>query len=432
VDLVVEGRAWVRGRMVEAAIGVEGDRIARVAKSLPSSEVAGARRLRVHRGVILPGAIDAHVHLREPGLERKETIATGTLAALHGGVTTVLEMPNTVPPVVTKESFEAKRARFERDALVDWGLHAMVDPELRCFALGQSPVGYKCYLGGSTNATGVPPSLLPQVAQRARRAGRPLVVHAEHPDFLQEGAMEHGARRPAEAEWEGIRAVGEAADAARVLVAHVSTARGLSLARKAGLRSEVAPHHLLLDDRALATLGAKGFVNPPLRGPKERAALWKAFAQGKADTLASDHAPHTLEEKARGLDQAPSGLPGVETMLPLLLAKVRARALGLGTLVRAASEGPAQVFGLSKGAITEGLDADLVIADLARVEPIHAARLHSKCGWTPYEGHKAVFPSVVVLGGRVALEDGEALAGKGREVKPGLLPSGKPSRTPAA
>lgn len=431
MDLVVEGRAWVGRRLAECEIGVEGGLIARVAKALPGSATAGARRLRAGRGVILPGAIDAHVHLREPGLERKETIASGTLAALHGGVTTLLEMPNTVPPVITKEAFEDKRARFECDALVDWGLHAMVDAELRCFELGSAPVGYKAYLGGSTQAPGVPPKLLAQAAEGAQRAARPLVVHAEHPDFLRGGAVEHGQRRPPEAEWEGIRAVGEAAGEARVLVAHCSTARGLRLARKAGLRVEVAPHHLLLDDRALDELGARGFVNPPLRGPKERAALWKAFASGEADTLASDHAPHTLEEKGRGLDKAPSGLPGVETMLPLMLAKVRSRALGLGVLVRCASEGPAQAFGLPKGRIAEGLDADLVIADLARVQALQATRLHSKCGWTPFEGHKAVFPHTLILRGEVVLDQGEALPSRGREVRPGRLPSRKPSRTPA-
>jgi dihydroorotase len=423
MDLVVAGRAFIKGRLVEAEVGIAGGRIARIAKSLPSSEARGARRLRLARGVLLPGAVDAHVHLREPGLEHKETIASGTLAALHGGVTTVLEMPNTTPPVATREAFEAKRARFEASAVVDWGLHAMVDASLGAFALGGAPVGYKAYLGGSTHAPGLPPERLAEACALAHRVGRPLVVHAEHPARLVPGAGEdwraHGAARPSEAERDGIAAVAQAAGQARVLVAHCTTAKGLALARKAGLATEACPHHLLLDDRALRDQGPLAKVNPPLRGPKERAALWKAFAQGKVDHLASDHAPHLLAEKAQGFAEAPSGMPGVETLLPLMLAKVKARAVGLGTVVKGAAENPARFFGLPKGRIAEGFDADLVHVDLAQVRPVRAEDLHSKAGWTCFEGLPAVWPRRVVLRGEVALDDGEAWSGRGREVRPG-------------
>lgn len=419
MDLVVEGRALVRGRLVDCAIAIADGRIGRVAKAVGLAESAGARRIRVARGVVLPGAVDAHVHLREPGLEHKETIASGTLAALHGGVTTVLEMPNTAPPVSTPQAFEDKRARFEGRARVDWGLHAMVDPDLRSFELADKPVGYKAYLGGSTQAPGVSVAMLGAAARHAQQVGRPLVVHAEHPDRLRPGAMDHGQRRPPEAEREGIAALAKAAPkGSRVLVAHCSTAKGLVVAKRAGLRAEVTPHHLLLDDRLVGQLGARAHVNPPLRGPKERAALWKLFAAGRADVLGSDHAPHTLDEKEAGLDKAPSGMPGVETLLPLMLAKVKARALALPRLVRCAAEGPAQLFGLPKGRIAEGFDADLVVADLGRVERIVPSKLHSKCGWTCFEGHPAVFPSLVLLRGEVALEDGEAKELRGREVQP--------------
>lgn len=441
MDLVVEGRAVVRGRLLDAvAIGVRDGRIARVAKSLPPSEAAGAKRVVARRGVILPGAVDGHVHLREPGLEHKETVATGTLAALHGGVTTVLDMPNTVPPTASPKAFEDKAARFAAAARVDWGLHGYVDNECMVFDdLGARPVAYKAYLGGSTHAPSFPPGLLASAARRAAAAGRPLIVHAEHPHQVKEAAADawdaHGAARPPQAEWEGIAALAAAAPpGARVLVAHCTTAKGLAAARKAGFAAEVSPHHLLLDDRALRDLGPLAKVNPPLRGPKERAALWKAFAAGKADLLGSDHAPHARDEKAAGFAKAPSGMPGVETMLPLLLARAKARAVPLTRVVRAACEAPGRFFGLPKGRIEEGLDADLVLVDLAKARPVRAADLHSKCGWTCFEGHAAAFPHTVLLRGEVALEDGEARDLRGREVRPGPAPAeaaggaaGKPS-----
>jgi dihydroorotase len=421
MDLVLEGKAVMRGRIVEAMVAVENGRIARVAKTLPSSMTARARHVAV-RGVILPGAVDAHVHFREPGLEHKERVASGTLAALHGGVTTALDMPNTQPAVQTRAALEDKQARFEASARVDWGLYAMVDPDLRVFELGSDPIGYKLYLGGSTNAPGVAPGSVGAAARRACQTGRPLVVHAEHPDHLEptlDDARAHGAARPPVAEWDAIVALANhVPDGARVSVAHVTTAKGLAAAKRAGLWAEASPHHLLLDERALERLGPAAKVNPPLRGPKDRAALWKAFVAGKVDTLGSDHAPHTREEKALGFAKAPSGMPGVETMLPLMLAKVKAGALGLPTLVRAACAQPARLFGLPKGRIEEGLDADLVVVDLKRVEPIVAARLHSACGWSCFEGEKAVFPRDVWLRGEEALRDGEALPTRGQQVRP--------------
>lgn len=429
MDLVVAGRAYVGDRLLEVEIGIADGHIARIAKVLAPSEAQGARRIGVPRGIVLPGAVDGHVHLREPGLEHKETIASGTLAALHGGVTTVLEMPNTVPPVSSPQAFEDKRGLYQGAARVDWGLHAMVDADLRCFDLGSAPVAYKAYLGGSTHAQGISPSNVGTAAKRARDAGRPLVLHAEHPAELGQqgdGWESHGAARPPKAEWEGIAAAARLAPPdARVLIAHCTTAKGLAAARKAGFAAEVTPHHLLLDDRALRDQGALAKVNPPLRGPKERAALWKAFAAGKADALGSDHAPHLLDEKAKGFRDAPSGMPGVETALPLMLAKVKSRALPLGKLVHAASAGPARFFGLPKGRIAEGLDADLVVVDLTETRPVRAADLHSACGWTCFEGLPAVWPSLVLLRGEVALEGGEAVEVRGREVQP--QGAGKPS-----
>ncbi|MCA1812741.1 MAG: dihydroorotase [Halobacteriales archaeon] len=422
MDLVLAGRAWVRGQALPCEVGVEEGRIARIAKSLTDAERAGAQVVRF-RGLLLPGAVDAHVHLREPGFPQKETIRTGTLAALHGGVTTVLDMPNTQPPVTDRLAFRDKAERFAQDARVDWGLHALVDPDLRAFALGTEPVGYKLYLGPSTHVGGFPMDRLADALSGASLSGRPIVVHAEHPSVLREG-RDHGNARPVQAEWGAIAALAERApERITLLVAHCTTARGLKQAKEAGFAAEVSPHHVLLDDGALRDQGARAKVNPPLRGPKERAALWAAFAKGQATTLGSDHAPHTLEEKAAGVEKAPSGMPGVETMLPLMLAKVKARALPLGVLVRAACERPAELFGLPKGRIAPGYDADLVLVETSKVERIRAARLHSLCGWTCFEDWPAVFPQRVWLRGQEALADGEARDVRGQPARR----TGKPS-----
>jgi dihydroorotase len=186
----------------------------------------------------------------------------------------------------------------------------------------------------------------------------------------------------------------------------------------AGVTTEVTPHHLFLDFSK--PLHAFGKVNPPLRGPEDREALWKAFAAGRIDVVATDHAPHTRDEKEQPFEETPSGLPGVATSLPLLLRQVRAENLSLERFVAATSTRPAEILGVPKGKIEVGSDADLLVVDARNVVKITPRRVRYKCGWTPFEGMEAVFPRTVYLRGERIVEDGEPIAeGLGRPLPRG-------------
>jgi len=203
----------------------------------------------------------------------------------------------------------------------------------------------------------------------------------------------------------------------KVHLLHVTQAEILQLARSSGLTAEVTPHHLILDTDS--ALGAMGKINPPLRSKATRMRLWDAFASGKADTLGSDHSPHTVGEKDMEFNAAPSGMPGVETLIPLMLQKVAERKLDISLLSRCCSLNPARICGLKKGRIEVGYDADLIAVDLRKNVRISADKLHSKCGWTPYESMEAVFPLATFLRGEEIAREGELSGDRiGRFVKP--------------
>jgi dihydroorotase len=201
----------------------------------------------------------------------------------------------------------------------------------------------------------------------------------------------------------------------KVHICHVSSAEGAALVSKSSFTSEVTPHHLFFNIGA--DLGAKGKVNPPLRQEKDQDALWNALKSGAIDIMASDHAPHTLEEK-EVFENAPSGMPGVETMLPLMLWRVKHNRFDLSRLVNAISERPAEIFGLKKGKIKAGYDADLIMVDMRKETEISEDELHSKCGWSAYDGLSVVFPKYTYLRGEIVIEDWELTgeAGVGRMV----------------
>ncbi len=213
-----------------------------------------------------------------------------------------------------------------------------------------------------------------------------------------------------------IERLGRLRGEARVHVAHVSTA-GAAKARPPGATSEVTPHHLLLD--TTSGLAARAKVNPPLRPPAEREALWRELLAGGIDVLASDHAPHTLDEKTERFEDAPSGVPGVATTLPLLFRYVRRQVLPLERFVAMFSGNPAALLRVNKGAIVVGRDADLVVVDPRRIEPVTARRCRYKCGWTPFEGTEATFPVATFVRGELVSQEGELVAERvGRTITP--------------
>jgi dihydroorotase len=368
---------------------------------------------------LLPGMVDVHVHFREPGASHKETWATGSQSAAAGGVTTVADQPNTDPPTVTGAAVDEK-AGLAADSLVDYGLNGGVtadwDPDTLfdrpLFALGE------VFLADSTGDMGIDADLFRDAAARAADEDVAVTVHAEDADLFDEAARDRddadawSAYRTPEAEVAAVeRALDVAAETgAQVHVAHTSTPGGVDAAAAAGATCEVTPHHLFCSRDDLPELGTFGRMNPPLRNEERRRAVFERLADGTVDVVATDHAPHTRAEKDASIWDAPSGVPGVETALPLLLAAVRDGALSLTRVRDVTAANPAAIFELPrKGRVEAGRDADLVLVDLDSAREIRGADLHSKCGWTPFEGFDGVFPEWTMRRGEVVYAGDDAV-----------------------
>lgn len=378
--------------------------------------------------LLLPGAIDLHVHFREPGHTHKEDFLSGTTAAAFGGVTCVMDMPNTLPATTSAKTLAAKRDLVAGKAVVDYGLYvgATWYTEGLVEAL-RSAAGVKAYLGATTgDLLFDDPSAFPKVLQHAAAADRPVILHAEAQRILtalkrtEQSPQDHDVARPAlaevEAVYDAMKAVAQVKRPPRIHVAHAAGREAAHAARQAGFSVGACPHHLLLSWEQFHTHPAPGFgkMNPPLRDAKARKALWEEFAAGRIGILESDHAPHTLAEKQDAFHNVPAGVPGVETMVPLMLAKVAAKELELARLVDAVCTRPAALLGCKdRGALAPGMRADFAVYDLNEVEKIVPARLHSKCGWTPFEGMPAVFPTHTYLAGAPVVEEGELVAAPG-------------------
>jgi len=372
----------------------------------------------------LPGLIDVHAHLREPGGEHKEDFYTGTQAALAGGVTTVLAMPNTQPPIIDEASLKATLDLAAKKALCDFGVFVGATPHNHTTARHvQDAVGLKIYMGSSTGTLLVDRFEDQYAHLAAYPKNRVIAVHAENEEAVQYFAQHKQRRPPLCANLETSRAILMAQSLERsVHICHLSTAQEIATVKEAKQRGvkatcEVTPHHLFLSSGIESHLGALGQMNPPLRSEADVAALWDNLQF--VDAIATDHAPHTLEEK--NSPTPPSGVPGLETMLPLLLTAVQQQQLSLAELVRLTATGPARLFDLDrKGAIAPGYDADLVLVDPDIQWTLSASNLLTRCGWTPFEGWR-VRGKVerVYTRGRLAFANGQVLAkrGAGRQVQ---------------
>ena len=423
IDLVLRGgRVATPGGILEADLAIAEGRIAAIGRL---GEVAAREEVRIAGLTVLPGVIDPQVHFREPGLTHKEDLATGTTAAIKGGVTTVFEMPNTSPPTTTAEALADKLARAGGRAWCDYAFFVGASEE-NAGALAELErlpgcAGVKLFMGSSTGTLLVGEDEGVEAVLRGGR--RRIAVHSEDEPRLRERlALVQGSGDPSlhplwRDEETALRATLRLLALARrcgrpVHVLHVTTAEEMDLlGRNKDIATvEVTPQHLTLAApdcyRALGTLAQ---MNPPIREARHRDALWRGIEEGIVDCLGSDHAPHTLEEKARPYPTSPSGMPGVETMLPLMLDHVAAGRLTLERLIDLTSAGPARVYGIAgKGRIAVGYDADLVCVDLKRRRTIRAAELSSRCGWTPFEGREVTGgPVLTLLRGRVACREGE-------------------------
>jgi dihydroorotase (multifunctional complex type) len=384
-----------------------------------AAEVVEARGL-----LALPGLIDIHAHLREPGGEHKEDFYTGTQAALAGGVTTVLAMPNTQPPITDEASLQATLNLASKKALCDFGVFLGATLNNHATARHvQGAVGLKMYMGSSTGNLLVEHFEDQYAHLAAYPNNRVVAVHAENEEAVRYFAQHQQRRPPLCANLETSRAILMAESLQRSIhICHLSTAREIQTVKEARQRGvkvtcEVTPHHLFLSSGIESHLGALGQMNPPLRSEADVAALWDNLQF--VDAIATDHAPHTLEEK--NSPAPPSGVPGLETMLPLLLTAVQQKQLSLAELVRLTATGPAKLFCLDrKGSIVPGYDADLVLVNPETQWTLSASNLLTRCGWTPFEGWR-VWGKVeqVYARGRLAFANGQVLAkrGTGRQVQ---------------
>jgi len=417
---ILAGRAFVRGQLqpVELAIDRDGriQSIGRIRTGAPRRDVGDA--------VILPAATDLHVHFREPGGSAEvETIATGTLGAALGGVTLVGDMPNNAPAVTDADLLEEKARRVGGRAAVDVLLYASPTRPRALERLARAAGAFKVYLSPTTGIPeALPPEAVGELLRRLAEFDLPVAVHAEDPaEFRSEPPPQNptdwDSARPAVAEHRAVDRLLPPPPRLRLHVAHVTTAETADRLRAAGVSFEATPHHLLLSERT----GRDGRfkVNPPLRSEPERQALWEAFRRGEIPCLASDHAPHPSESKALPFERAPSGMPGVETMLPLLLAEVRKGSLALATLVATACDRPARWLGQSLGRIAPGHRANLLVIDFKARTRLSGRALHAPCGWTAFEGWEAVLPREHYRDGVRIVENGEFIGRPdGRVVRP--------------
>ena len=419
-DLLVRGGTLVSaGGQVKADVAISGGRIAAVGTGrYHAAEVIDAHGLHV-----LPGVIDSQVHFREPGHTHKEDISSGSAAAALGGVTSFFEMPNTTPPTTTAEALAWKVARANETSWVDFAFYvgATASNLEALAALERAPgcAGVKCFLGSSTGDLLL--SDTRDVERLLTLTSRRAAFHSEDDARLKErkalcagqSVAFHPDWRDVETAVRSTRRLLEMAQRLnrRVHVLHVTTAEEVPLleAAREFATFEVTPQHLTLAaPECYARLGTLAQMNPPIRDGRHRKALWQAVNSGAVTMLGSDHAPHTREEKAKAYPDSPSGMPGVQTLLPVMLNHVNAGALTLERLVGLTSTGPARAFGIAnKGSIHVGFDADLTLVDLKHRWRVEAPWLKSRCGWSPFEGEELTGrPVVTLVRGRAVARDG--------------------------
>ncbi|WP_395674393.1 dihydroorotase [Phenylobacterium sp.] len=424
-DLIVRGGEVVNhaGRG-GADVGVRGGKVAAIGDL---SQASAGETFDASGLTVLPGVIDTQVHFREPGLEWKEDLESGSRAAVLGGVTAVFEMPNTEPTTTDPEALADKLARAANRMHCDHAFYVGGTHE-NAALLGELErlpgcCGIKVFMGASTG------TLLVQddegIEQVLRHVHRRAAFHSEDEYRLADRRplartgdwTSHPEVRDAQSAIQSTERLVRIARALgkRIHILHVTTADEIAYlaAHKDVASVEVTPQHLTLaGPEAYERLKGYAQMNPPIRSAEHRAGLWAGVANGVADVIGSDHAPHTSEEKARPYPASPSGMPGVQTLLPLMLNHVAEGRLTLERLVDLTSHGANRIFGLAdKGRLAVGYDADLTVVDLKARRTLKHADMASRVGWTPFDGMEIKgWPTATIIRGRVVMRDDEIVA----------------------
>jgi len=444
VDLVIHGGIIVSpDAEYRASIAVKDGRIHAI--GAPEAMPAALEVLDASGMHVLPGAIDVHVHFRDPGYPQKEDFGSGTAAAAFGGVTTVFDMPNTVPTIATAAALAAKHQIASEKAYVDYGLYAVLGeesvehiPEL----IEGGIIGFKCYMGNTFGRIPSPTTgAMLEAFEIVAPTGKRISLHAETNSIMERrearlraaGRTEplaHLASRPAVVAVEAVARAAILAEwtGARIHVLHISSAAELrplaeAKARGVEITGETCPHYLLLSEKDYEKSGGVVRVNPPVRETPNQQPLWDALMDGTIDMVATDHAPHTPEEKTRNdIWTVDCGFPGVETQMPLMLTEVNRGRATIKDYVRWSAESPAKTWGLypRKGTLTVGSDADIAIVDMKRSWSIDDAKIQSRSRISPWQGYQcSALPIHTLVRGRFVMKGrvlNEQARGTGRSV----------------
>lgn len=414
--------------LVEGDLQINGGRITAIG-SVPEASTDERETIDATGLIVMPGVIDPQVHFREPGFVEKEDLGSGSRACAAGGVTAYLEMPNTEPPTTTKERLDWKIARATETSLVDFGFFIGATPDnIEVQSSVEGVPGIKVFMGSSTGSLLVSD---PADLERIFAIGSRLIaVHAEDEARLRaRKAAFSGASDPAShSEIRDVETARLATELAvtlseryqrRLHVLHLSTGDEVELLRARGkgagrVTAEVTPQHLMLHaPEAYARLGTRALMNPPLRTKEHAAALWRGLHDGTLDCIATDHAPHTLAEKAAGYGRAPSGMPGVETALPVMLDAAARGLCTISDVVRWMAEAPARIYRIDgKGRLAVGHDGDVVLVDPRAKQKAGERGYFTRSGWSAFEGIELQgWPVMTLVRGTVVFREGRIVEG---------------------
>ncbi|GAY76256.1 dihydroorotase [Sporolactobacillus inulinus] len=458
--LIKNGTIVTPSEMYQANLYIKEGKIAAISKT--TLEGTADQETDARGQYILPGLIDVHVHSRDPGPTYKEDFFTSTQAAAAGGITTIFDMPNTTPPTRDAASYHAQVDNLTPKAHVDFGLWGIALGPMNNASLPElhnaGVIGIKYFWGYAVNKntfqltynyepgmTDVLPPLsdgeVYQIFQNVAKTGNVLAIHGEDSSLIQTltEQVKKSGRDDYEALLDGRPNLAEEvtvqmgttfsrASGAKLHVLHVTTAEAADAIRRAQAQgapvsAETCPHYLFLSNEDYPTVGAVMKIYPPVKYKKDQQALWQAINDGTITIISSDHAPHTAEEKSGSLWKIPAGMPGTETMAPLMLNAVNEGKLSLQKLTALMSENPAKRFGIypQKGSLEVGTDADITIVDLNKETTIKAANLHSKSKVTAYDGWRVKgVPVQTIVRGETIMKNGEIIhKPMGRVIKPG-------------
>ena len=418
MDLTIEGKAYINGKLDNCCIGIKDGKITKIKKILKSDN-----HKNFGNNLILPSGIDIHTHFREPGMTHKEDFSTGSKSAAFGGISCFLDMPNTIPNTTNIKNIKKKIQIASKKSYVDFGFHfGITNNNLTDISeINKYCKGYKIFLGESTNSMNFDSKNL-KILNKTNFFNKPVLIHAEDNECLEKNKIiennliDHIKARSSDCEKKAIKNIIDSLNLnnLNIHICHISSFDGLNLIKKnRKLTCGITPHHLLIDIENKTKNHSFFKTNPPIRLKEERNKLFNALNKNLIDVIESDHAPHTISEKNNDFHNAPSGIPSIETMFPILLYLVYKGKISLKRIIELLCENPSNMFGVPKGKIETGRDADLLIIDFKNISKVKAKNLHYKCRWTPFEDFKAIFPKHLFIRGEDIIRDGDIIIKKG-------------------